>query len=226
MHAEILYQPSYAVARLTLARGEQIRAEGGAMVSMDAAVRIETGATGGFLKSLGRSLLGGESFFQNTFTAEEDGAQVLLAPELPGDIAIMTLRGQDIIVQAGSYLASETGIDVSTKWGGARTFFGGEGFFMLRCTGSGMLILSSYGAIHPVSLPAGRRYIVDTGHIVAFDARMPYQVRKAGSWKSSLLGGEGLVVELTGPGDLWLQTRSPEAFLGWLIPRLPSQSSG
>ncbi|GIW04078.1 MAG: TIGR00266 family protein [Thermomicrobiales bacterium] len=226
MHAEILYQPSYATVRLTLARGEQIRAEGGAMVAMDAGIRIETGATGGFLKSLGRSLLGGESFFQNTFIAENDNVQVLLAPELPGDIALLQLRNQEMIVQSGSFLASEQGIEVSTKWGGARTFFGGEGFFMLRCAGTGLLVVSSYGAIHQVALGSGQRYIVDTGHIVAFDGRMSYQVRRAGNWKSTIFGGEGLVVEFTGPGDLWLQTRSPEAFLGWLIPRLPNQSSG
>ena len=33
--------------------------------------------------------------------------------------------------------------------------------------------------------------------------------------------GEGLVVELTGPGTAFLQTRSQDAFLKWLIPLLP-----
>jgi uncharacterized protein (TIGR00266 family) len=225
MQTEILYQPAYAVCRLTLGRGEQVRAEAGAMVAM-VGVQVETAATGGFLKSLSRSVLGGESFFQNTFTADQDGAQLLVAPDLPGDIAVMTLTGPEMIVQSGSYLASELAISVDTKWGGARTFFGGEGLIMLRCAGTGLLVLSSYGAIHKVAVPAGRSFTVDTGHIVAFDAGMNYQVRKVGSWKSTIFGGEGLVVDVTGPGDLYLQTRSPEAFLGWLIPKLPSRSDG
>jgi uncharacterized protein (TIGR00266 family) len=225
MQTEILYQPSFSLCRVTLNSGEQIRAEGGAMVSM-AGVDIETGATGGLLKSLGRSLLGGESFFQNTFTARQDGAEVMLAPELPGDIKVMAMSGAPLIVQSGSYLASSLSIDVSTKWGGAKSFFGGEGLFMLQCSGSGTLMVSSYGAIHAVSLAAGQQYTIDSGHIVAFAAGMSYQVQKAGNWKSTILGGEGLVVELMGPGDVYLQTRSPAAFLSWLIPKLPTRSNG
>jgi uncharacterized protein (TIGR00266 family) len=224
MQTEVLYQPSYSICTVRMSRGETVRAESGAMVSMDAAITIQTQATGGLFKSLSRSLLGGESFFQNTFTAEADG-EIIFAPKLPGDIMVLELTGQDLIVQSGSYLASSTQVTVDSKWGGARTFFGGEGLFMLRCSGSGTLITSSFGAIHKVSLGPGRRYTIDTGHIVAFDAHIPYAVRKVGSWKSTIFGGEGLVVDFTGPGDVYLQTRSPESFLSWLIPNLPKQSS-
>ena len=222
---ELLYQPAYALARVTMDQGDSIRAEAGAMVSMNQAVQIETQATGGFLKSLKRSVLGGESFFMNTFHATNGGAELTLAPTLAGDIATFNLENQDIILQSGSYLASELGITIDPKWGGSKSFFGGEGLFMLRCTGSGLLILSSYGAIHKVELASGQTYTVDTGHIVGFDAHLPYTIKKAGSWKSTIFGGEGLVVEYQGPGNLFLQTRSPEAFLSWLIPNLPRDSN-
>lgn len=222
---EILYQPAYSTARLTLNRGDEVRVEAGAMVSMSGTIEIETQATGGFLKSLGRSVLGGESFFQNTFRSSENGSELLLAPSLPGDIFVMDLRNQAMVVQSGSYLASDLAIAIDTKWGGARTFFGGEGLFMLRCSGSGPLIVSSYGAIHRVSIPAGATYIVDSGHIVAFDGGMNYQVTKAGSWKSTIFGGEGFVVTFQGPGELFLQTRSQQSFLNWLIPQLPNRSN-
>lgn len=220
---EVLYQPAYAIARLTMSRGTEVRAEAGAMVSMSGTVEVETKAQGGLLKSLSRSMLGGESFFMNTFRANADNSELVLAPNLPGDIVVMPLDGQELIVQSGSYLASDLSVSVDTKWGGAKSFFGGEGLFMLRCAGAGNLIVSSYGAIHRTSIPAGQTYVVDTGHIVAFNAHMPYQVNRVGSWKSTVFGGEGLVVTFQGPGDLFLQTRSPESFLGWLIPRLPSQ---
>jgi len=224
MQTEIMYQPSYSVCKVLMSKGESIRGEAGAMVSMDAAITIQTQATGGLFKSLSRSLLGGESFFQNTFTAEADG-EILFAPSLPGDILVMQLSGQDLIVQSGSYLASSTSITVDSKWGGARSFFGGEGLFMLRCSGIGTLITSSFGAIHKVSLAAGRRYTIDTGHIVAFESHMPFSIRKVGSWKSTIFGGEGFVVDFTGPGDVYLQTRSPESFLGWIIPQIPRSSN-
>ncbi len=224
MQTEIMYQPSYSVCKVLMSKGESIRGEAGAMVSMDAAITIQTQATGGLFKSLSRSLLGGESFFQNTFTAEADG-EILFAPSLPGDIMVMQLTGQDLIVQSGSYLASSTSITVDSKWGGARSFFGGEGLFMLKCSGSGTLITSSFGAIHKTSLAAGRRYTIDTGHIVAFESHIPFSIRKVGSWKSTIFGGEGFVVDFTGPGDVYLQTRSPESFLGWIIPQIPRNSN-
>lgn len=52
-----------------------------------------------------------------------------------------------------------------------------------------------------------------------------YAVHKAGSWKTTTLGGEGLVSRFTGPGRLWLQTRSPQHFLDWLNPKLPTKRS-
>lgn len=225
MQTEILYGASFALARLTLAPGERIRAEAGAMVSMDASMHVDTGATGGILKSLKRSVLGGESLFMNTFTADNDGSELTLAPSLVGAIEILDLRNEDVFVQSGSFLASEMGIDVDTKWGGARSFFGGEGLFLLKCAGSGALLVSSYGAIHKVSLQPGRTYTVDTGHIVAFGSGLQYTVRKVGSWKSTIFGGEGLVVDFAGTGDVYIQTRSAESFLGWLIPKLPTQRS-
>lgn len=224
MQTEILYRPSFSLATVSLASGETVHAEGGAMVSMSPNLKMETKARGGVLKSLARSVLGGESFFMNTFTAPAEGGQITLAPSLPGDVQTFELKGESLMVQSGSYLASTSGIEVDTSWGGARSFFGGEGLIMLRVSGTGTLLLSSYGAIHAVSLAAGQRYVVDTGHLVSFDATMGFQVRRVAGWKSTLFSGEGLVVELTGPGQLSLQTRSPRALLDWIIPRLPKKS--
>ncbi|HRA48770.1 MAG TPA: TIGR00266 family protein [Thermomicrobiales bacterium] len=224
MQTEVLYSPAYSLAKVALQPGEQLRAESGAMVSMSGGIRIETQATGGFMKSLSRAVLGGESFFQNTFHADS-GGEVTLAPRLPGDIMVFDLDNHEALVQSGSYLGSSTGITIDAKWGGAKSFFASEGLFMLKCTGSGPLIISSYGAIHRVTILAGESYVVDTGHIVGFPTTMTYSVRKAGSLKSTVFGGEGLVCEFQGPGDLFLQTRSPSEFLSWLIPLLPNNRS-
>ncbi len=225
MDVEILYRPSFAVAKVQLKPGEFIQAETGAMVSMSADTQIQTGMRGGLLKSLARSMLGGEFFFINTFQAGPRGGELLLAPTLPGDMFTMELANKSYLVQSGSFVASEASVTTDTKWSGARTFFGGEGLVMLRCSGTGELILSSYGAIHQVDLAAGQVYTVDTGHLVAFPEKVGFRVRAVGGLKSTMLGGEGLVVDLTGPGRVLLQTRSQGAFLQWLIPKLPKQSS-
>ena len=226
MDVDILYRPSYSLGVIRLGPNEEIRVEGGAMVSMSQGVTVETKAAGGILKSLARSVLAGESFFQNTFRAPASGGEVTVAPALPGDLFVLELHNESLMVQSGSYVASEGGVNLDTKWGGAKTFFASEGLIMLRASGTGKLLLSSFGAIHEVNLEAGQTYTVDTGHLVAFTEGIGFKVRRVGGLKSTIFSGEGLVVDLTGPGRVLLQTRSTDAFLSWLIPKLPKRSSG
>ncbi len=215
MEIEILYQPSYSLGIVKLAPNEQIRAEAGAMVSMSEGVNIETKAAGGLLKSLGRAVLGGESFFQNFFTAPAQGGEITFAPDLPGDLFVLTLNNDTLFIQSGSYVASELGIELSTKLS-TKAFLATEGFSILEAKGSGKILLSAYGAIHEKVLNPGEKFIVDSTHLVAFDARMPVQPKTVGGLKATFLSGEGFVVELTGPGRLLMQTRSQKAFLDWL----------
>lgn len=226
MQIAIKHQPSYALAVVSLAAGESIQAESGAMVSMSSHIQVETGMKGGMLGAVARKVLGGESLFANVFTSVGSPGEVTLAPSLPGDIAVTALEGETLFVQSGSFLAGDPGIDLDLKWGGARGFFGGEGLFLLRATGRGPILLSSYGAIHTVTVSPQAPYICDTGHIVAFTQGLSYDVRRIGGWKSTLLSGEGVVCHFQGQGTLWLQTRSTQAFLSWLIPRLPTGTGG
>lgn len=224
MEYDIGHQPSYALLTVDLNQSEQIQAEAGAMVSHSDGISVETEAQGGIVDSLKRSAFGGESFFMNTFTAQQPG-EVTLAPPLPGDMLGHRLDNERLLVQSGSFVAAEPGISVDTKFGGGRTFFGGEGLFLLELEGAGHTFLSSFGAIERVDLGPGETYTVDTGHIVAFEGTTSFDVRKVGGLKSTLFSGEGLVCEFEGQGSVWLQTRSSDAFLSWLIPNLPSGDS-
>ena len=226
MQIDIRYQPAYSLAIVALGPDESVQAEAGAMVSMSANLEVETAMKGGFLGAVTRSVLGGETLFANTFTSRRGPGEITLAPSLPGDIATMTMNNETLYVQSGSFLASTPAINLDLKWGGAKTFFGSEGLFLLRASGSGPIVLCSYGAIHKVPLDGQRHYICDTGHVVAFTQGLDFEVRKVGGWKSTLLSGEGLVCEFRGAGDLYLQTRSTQAFLSWLIPRIPGRSGG
>jgi len=225
MEYEIDHTPSYALVNVDLDQGEQIISEAGAMVSHSAGIDIETSASGGIVGSVKRKALGGESFFMNTFTASQPG-EVTLAPPLPGDAIQYSLTQDTLYVQSGSFIAAEPNVDIDTKFGGGRTFFGGEGLFLLELTGTGSSFLSSYGAIVETELDAGETYVVDTGHIVAFEGTTEFDVKKVGGLKSTLLSGEGLVCEFTGPGSVWLQTRSGDALLSWLLPNVDQSGGG
>jgi uncharacterized protein (TIGR00266 family) len=224
MEIDIQFRPSYSLAIVKLAADERIRADSGSMVSHSANVEVETKAEGGLLKSLGRSFLGGESFFQNFWKAGSLGGEVTLAPDLPGDITMIQMTGQPLMIQSGSYLASESGIDLSSKISG-KAFKAGEGVSMLEASGSGKLLVSSYGAIFEKNLAAGEKYIVDSSHLVAFDGNMDVEAKSVGGLKSTLLSGEGFVVQLTGPGRIYIQTRSPHALISWIIPQIPTSSN-
>jgi uncharacterized protein (TIGR00266 family) len=110
-----------------------------------------------------------------------------------------------------------------SDWGGSKSFFSGDSL-PLRCSGHGDLLIASYGAIRDYTLNEGEPMTLDTGQ-VAFDDTIHYAVRKSGGWKSTLLGGEGLVTDFTGPGRLWLQTRNSSELVSWLAVRLPSSAT-
>lgn len=223
---EVLHQPSFALAVLQLGAEQSIQAEAGAMVSMSANIELQSQMKGGLFGAIKRAA-GGESAFISTFTARGGPGEVTLAPGSPGDIAGIELSGQPFFVQSSSYLAGDSSLTVDTKWGGAKSFFAGEGLFVLMVQGQGLLLVSSFGAIHRKVLRPGERYVVDTGHLVAWEGTMQYQLRKAAAgFFKSMMSGEGIVAEFMGPGELLIQTRNLAALAGLLKPFFPSQGGG
>jgi uncharacterized protein (TIGR00266 family) len=221
---EILHQPSFSLAVVQLQAGQSIQAEAGAMVSMSANVELQSEMKGGLVGALKRAV-GGESAFISTFTARGGPGEVTLAPGSPGDIAAIEMTTQLFFVQSSSYLAGDAGLVIDTRWGGAKSFFGGEGLFVLQVQGSGLLLVSSFGAIHRKRLAPREKYVVDTGHLVAWEGTTEYVLRKAAAgFFRSMVSGEGIVAEFTGPGELLIQTRNLAAFAGLLKPFFPTQS--
>lgn len=223
---QIMHQPSFSLAVLQLAAEQSIQAESGAMVSMSGNVELQSQMKGGLMGALKRAA-GGESAFVSTFTARGGPGELTLAPGAPGDIAAIEMRNQAFYVQSSSYLAGDAGLQIDTRWGGAKSFFGGEGLFVLQVMGTGLLMVSSFGAVYRKRLQPGERYVVDTGHLVAWEGTMQYQLRKAAQgWFRSITSGEGIVADFVGPGELLIQTRNLAAFAGLLKPFFPTQSGG
>ncbi|HUF05170.1 MAG TPA: TIGR00266 family protein [Aridibacter sp.] len=221
---EIEHQGAFALAVVKLAAEKGISAEAGAMVSMSQNIDLHSELKGGVIGALKR-FGGGESAFVSTFTAKGGPGEVTFAPGVPGDIVGIELRNQTFFVQSSSYLAGDSSLTVDTKFGGMKSFLGGEGLFLLHISGMGLLFVSSFGAIHRRVLRPGEQYVVDTGHLVAWEAAMEYNIRKAAKsgFFRSMLSGEGLVAEFRGPGELLIQTRNLRAFAGLLKPFFPSQ---
>ena len=220
MQSEIRHNPDFGALRIQFDRaGEQIVTEAGAMVARDSAVDMQTNMQGGLGGALKRRLLGGESLFQNTFTATAPGQSLWLAPAAEGTVETLHLQaGMEVFLQSGAYMASTPGVTLDTRWQGAKGFFAG-GMFLLRAYGEGQVWFSSYGALHTVDLgPSCPGYVCDNSHMIAFTSGLSYQVKKLGGLKSLFFSGEGLVCEFSGVGRLWLQTRNPASLAQFLHP--------
>jgi uncharacterized protein (TIGR00266 family) len=221
MDVEIRASPSFAVGRCKLAGGEQMKAEAGAMMAHSVGVELEAKVQGGLMKGLKRSILGGESLFMTTWTAPQEGGWVDVAANLPGDLAVLDVAG-DMNVTQGGWLASSIGIELDTKWGGLKNVFGDEGGFLVRCSGTGKIVVACYGAIEQLQLAAGEKVVLDSGHLVAFDPSVEFITRKVTKGiMQTLKSGEGFVMEFTGPGRIITQTRNPQGLIGWLTNELP-----
>lgn len=231
MQYHIEHGPAFAWLRVALAPNERIVAEAGAMVrrSIDLEVdtRLNASRRRGFFAmlvalvvALLRRWLGGETMFLNEFWGPR-GGEVVLAPKLSGNIVRRTLDGtRTLFVQTGGYLASTPDIDTRLRFGGLRTLFGGEGLTLLQCSGKGDVFVNSYGGITEVAVDG--TFIVDTGHIVAFDGALDFKLRSVGGAKSFLFSGEGLVCEFRGRGTVFIQSRNLAALQSWLTPLLPA----
>jgi uncharacterized protein (TIGR00266 family) len=173
------------------------------------------------LGGLRRAVVGGESFFQNLYTARSNGAHVSLAPRLCGSMVVHELvPGVELFIQGSSYVAAPDSVDVDTEFQGFKAFLSGESLFFLKASGQGQVLLNAFGALEVRELDG--ELVLDTGHLVAFTSGIEYSIGKASKgWIASYLSGEGLVLRLRGRGKLWMQSRNPSEFghtVGRLLP--------
>jgi uncharacterized protein (TIGR00266 family) len=211
----ILQQPDCAIAQITLKAREEVIAEAGAMIAMSEFINVNTtlrqGKGGGILGGFKR-MLGGESLFLSVFRSPTNDGEVFLAPKLLGDILHYKMENKGLIVQATSYLACGQNVEIDLGFQGFKSFFSGESIFWLDISGYGDLLISSFGGIYEIEVDG--EYYVDTGHIVAFEKTLNFEITKppGSNWFSAFLSGEGLVCKFKGRGRLFCQTHNPKTF--------------
>jgi uncharacterized protein (TIGR00266 family) len=218
LEVELRGRPAFTHIVAKLRPGGTIVAESGAMASMSGSVTARAEFNGGFINGFLLRLFANESLFVNHFTASAEGGELVLTQATPGDIASVELDGQQLCITKGSYIASTPGVRISPAWAGLQSWFAGEGLFRIRAEGKGTVWFGGYGSLEArdVSQPI----IVDTGHLVAYDPRLTMKTRMSGGLFSSLFGGEGFVLEISGPGRIFLQSRSVGGLASWINSQL------
>ncbi len=218
MKYEIKYKPSYSMLVFNLDPNETITAESGAMTYMDPNIDVKTRKREkSLLGTIGLKLLGRQSFWVNDFTTTQKSGEVAFVSAPVGDIETLEVKpNQGYIIQNSAYIASTQNVDLDVKWQGFTKGLFGQGLFMIKVTGDGTLFINTFGAIDKHTLKPRQTLIVDNFHLVAFSDTCSYKVKKFGGLKSTLLGGEGLITEIKGPGDVYIQTKNLREFVEWL----------
>ena len=218
MKYEIKYRPSYSMLVFDLDQGEGVTAEAGAMTYMSPSVQVHTRKREqSILGSLGMAVLGRQSFFVNDYTVESGSGEAAFVSAPLGDIETLQVKpNQGYVIQKSAYVASMGTVDLDVKWEGFTKGLFGQGLFMIKVTGDGTVFINTFGAIDKHALGAGETLIVDNFHLVAFSDTCSYEVTKFGGLKETILGGEGLVTQITGPGDIYIQTKNLGEFVDWL----------
>jgi uncharacterized protein (TIGR00266 family) len=218
MKYEIKYKPSYSMLVVSLEQNETITAESGAMTYMTPNIEVHTRKREkSLLGSIGLAIIGGQSFWVNDFTASNGQGEAAFVSAPVGDIETLQVKpDQGYVIQKSAYIASTESIDLDIKWEGFTKGLFGQGLFMIKATGNGTLFINTFGAVDKHTLTAGQTLVVDNFHLVAFSSTCNYKVTKFGGLKETLLSGEGLVTQITGPGDVYIQTKNLREFVEWL----------
>ncbi|MEM1982484.1 MAG: TIGR00266 family protein [Sulfolobales archaeon] len=218
MKYEIRYRPSYSLLVVFLDPGEKIVAEAGSMTYMTPNIEVKTRMREkSILDSLGLTVLGRQSFWVNEYLARDSPGEVAFVSAPIGDIEKLTITPkQGYIIQKASYIASTENVNLDIKWEGFTKGLFGQGLFMIKAFGEGELFINTFGALDKHVLKPGESLIVDNFHLVAFSDTCNYRVTKFGGLKETILGGEGLVTKIEGPGEVYIQTKNLREFVDWI----------
>ncbi|KAL2800814.1 tryptophan RNA-binding attenuator protein-like domain-containing protein [Aspergillus keveii] len=202
----VSHRDTNSLLTLQLAVGCPLQVKPGVMIGMSPSMTLKGTLSFGWMK-----FLAGGEMAMSTYTGP---GELLIAPTLLGDITVLRLsEGQEWKVGRDGFLAATSGISHDHKTQGlAKTFFSGEGLFVYRFWGNGLLWIQSFGAILKKDLADGESYFVNNGHLVAWNCKYKLERVASGGIISNMSAGEGLACKFTGPGTVYLQTRNVAAF--------------
>ncbi|PNS19136.1 ERAD-associated E3 ubiquitin-protein ligase doa10 [Sphaceloma murrayae] len=182
----------------------------GVMIGMSPTLTVS-----GSVKFNFKKLLAGGTITQSTYTGP---GELLLAPHTLGDVVALRLDGSATWrVGRDSWVATTQGVvkDMKSQTLG-KAIFSGEGLWTYTMGGTGVVWVASFGAILRRDLRDGEKYIIDNGHLVAWNCKYNLERVASGGIISDMSAGEGLVCKFTGPGTVYMQTRNPQAFTAWM----------
>jgi uncharacterized protein (TIGR00266 family) len=219
------------VLEVGLEQGDRIVSEPGRFSWMTRNVALQTTAqtagAKGFLGVVGRALSGG-GLFMNEYESSGGVGMVAFAAKVPGSIVEVQVNpGQAYFIHRHGFLCGTEGVELSIGFQRSlgAGIFGGEGFVLQKLSGSARAWVELGGEIVTYNLAPGETLQVHPGHIGMFEGSVNFEITLLPGLKNKLFGGDGLfIAQLTGPGQVWLQTLTMPNLAHALTPYLAHEN--
>ncbi|MCX6774001.1 MAG: TIGR00266 family protein [Candidatus Micrarchaeota archaeon] len=194
--------------------------EPGSIISSTGEIDISSEMQGGLMGGAMRMIGGGESLFINKITAKVD-CTVELGTTVPSEMMAIDLDGS-LLLGDGAYVAHTGDIKIGAKWGGFESFSVGSGLMFLYAKGKGMLYIAGFESMFTKELKANEIFYLDNSCFVGVTEGVSIEKFLAGrNLLTKVVGGEGIMLKITGPGKVFYSTQSLNGLASSLVKYLP-----
>lgn len=182
--------------------GEELNSYPESMAYMTGNIRMEP-------RTKGRFRLRKSSGGQMKFTSKDGKGIVGLGGKIPGKVVDIDVGKSPWIIMEDSYLGSEPVVEMDSEFEKKTdsTQFGADGIKLQRASGPGMLFITTCGDFNTINLNPGQQYRISSGHAVAWERSVKYDIAPIKEVKGDQFGKEGMfITTLTGPGRIVVQS--------------------
>lgn len=203
------------LVKITLDKGSKVKIERGSMVykrdvELNGKLNSNSKGLGGLMGAIGRSITSGESMFITEAIGQTNDSEIGISPSNIGKIEKLVVgKGVQYRLNTGAYLASDENVSYNmVRQNISKAFFSGTGgLFVMETSGSGDILIASFGDIMELEVTPDKPLVVDNSHVLAWSHDLDYTIDIA-SGTFGFKTGEGLVNTFRGSGKVLIQTRN------------------
>jgi uncharacterized protein (TIGR00266 family) len=192
---------------------EMIVAEPGELAWMTQNISMNTttatAGASGLWGALTRAVAGG-GLFMTEFTAQGGPGGVAFSPKIPGHIVPVEVQpNRGYLIHRHGFMCATHGVQltIGLQRSLGAGIFGGDGFILQHLSGTCQAWVALGGEIVANDLQPGETLLVHPGHVGMFEDSVRFDITTISGIRNALFGGDGIfLVQLTGPGRVWLQT--------------------
>ena len=213
---KIVNDPAFAQVKFNLRNKQSIIVTRGHMMTVDSHVDITTDTKGGLFKGYMRSLLTNASMFMTVYTGTQHTNQVCCSSFLPGDILPLIIKpGETFRIKHTSLICYTENLELGTN-SKFKNIMVSEGIFSLNLSNTsnkdGCAWLGAYGGYDSKTIKKHEAFKLDNGLFLASNIDTDYSISKAGNIKTSILSGEGFLMEFKDPCTVYYTGRNINKF--------------